>query len=535
MLNWFKKEKQKLHRDYIGEEFNMERLDDHFKELEHEIDITGYTNFWEEMQAQHMLMRADLEPYLQQPFPQLLWLAVSHIGDYPEGFMKDKIYRSMFTREIQSFLDDNYRGDKTENYDDNGYAARFVFNDMRDDLYHIISRHEMRDLNKTLDELAEQTKGAKASAKEVTAVYPTETMSDEDKKKVMEEWKKEPLKLTPVSTPKVELAGGEAIRIINDLYNTAVTLGVPDIEDLCVKDFLLLLESGENTILTEAVHQMKYPEPSEEERVQLKSLKSVPVDIIKNPLSPIVADTIVGTMNPLPVPGLKENTPGWDMKFNDIGEKVETKASGAKQNYVEEAFELVPYPVISAIASTMKEGLEKYGYQNYYGIPMEEHMGRAIRHMFKHLSGDTSENHLGHAITRLGFAIEMKDIAEKNGGYELFAHLKKSDKDSDGEQLTVHFPLELSREQKASVDKLSSEIHKLAGCRSVGGKLISIDYKLLMADNGEILQTTRQIRESDGSEYPTHVEDDDSQPTAWDLNNPDEMQKMRNQSVGEIQ
>lgn len=531
MLNWFKKEKQKLHRDYIGEEFNMERLDDHFRELEREIDFTGYTNFWEEMQAQHMLMRADLEPYLQQPFPQLLWLAVSHIGDYPEGFMKDKIYRSMFTREIHSFLDNNYRGDKTENYDDNGYAARFVFNDMRDDLYHIISRHEMRDLNKTLDKLAEQTKGAKASAKDVTAVHATETLSDEDKKKVMEEWKKEPLKLTPV--PKVELAGEEAIKIITDLYNTAVTLGVPDIEDLCVKDFLLLLESGENTVLTEAVHQMKYPEPSEDEKMlPWGSSKLVHADIFKEPLQHNPATTIAGTMEPLPVPGLKENTPDW--KINEGEEQVETKASGAKQNYVEEAFELVPYPVIGAIASTMKEGLEKYGYQNYYGIPMEEHIGRAIRHMFKHLSGDTSENHLAHAITRLGFAIEMKDIAEKNGGYELFAHLKKADKDSDTDQLTVHFPLELSREQKASVDKLSSEIHKLAGCRSVGGKLISIDYKLLMADNGEILQTTRQIRESDGSEYQEYVEDNDSEPTVWDLNNPDDMRKLRDQSISKM-
>ncbi len=527
MLNWFKKEKQKLHRDYIGEEFNMERLDDHFKELEHEIDFTGYTNFWEEMQAQHMLMRADLEPYLQQPFPQLLWLAVSHIGDYPEGFMKDKIYRSMFTREIQSFLDDNYRGDKTENYDDNGYAARFVFNDMRDDLYHIISRHEMRDLNKTLDELAEQTKGAKASAKDVTTVYATETMSDEDKKKVMEEWKKEPLKLTPV--PKVELAGEAAISLMSDLYNTAVRMCIPDIEKLCVKDFLLLLDT--QTELMEAVHQMKYPEPSEEERVQLKSLKSVPVDIIKNPLSPIVADTIVGTMNPLPVPGLKENTTGWDMKFNDIGEKVETKASGAKQNYVEEAFELVPYPVISAIASTMKEGLEKYGYQNYYGIPMEEHMGRAIRHMFKHLSGDTSENHLGHAITRLGFAIEMKDIAEKNGGYELFAHLKGKGTLNVLSELDLNFD-DVTPAQKATFETLKKDLEELAKpFVPQAGQVTNVNLKVFIESDGN-LRVEKEFEKAD--EHKVTQELMKKHPS-YDLNNPDDMQKMRNQTVGEIQ
>lgn len=106
------------------------------------------------------------------------------------------------------------------------------------------------------------------------------------------------------------------------------------------------------------------------------------------------------------------------------GEVKEMKASGAVQNYVEEAFELVPYPTISAIASTMKEGMEKYGYRNYMGIPKEEHVGRAIRHMYKYLSGDTSEEHLAHAITRLGFAVEMKHLEEEAGNHTLFPHLK---------------------------------------------------------------------------------------------------------------
>lgn len=110
---------------------------------------------------------------------------------------------------------------------------------------------------------------------------------------------------------------------------------------------------------------------------------------------------------------------------NDLdGEVKEMKESGAVQNYVEEAFELVPYPTISAIASTMKEGMEKYGYRNYMGIPKEEHVGRAIRHMYKYLSGDTSEEHLAHAITRLGFAVEMKHLEEEAGNHTLFPHLK---------------------------------------------------------------------------------------------------------------
>jgi len=105
-------------------------------------------------------------------------------------------------------------------------------------------------------------------------------------------------------------------------------------------------------------------------------------------------------------------------------ETKEMKSSGAIQNYVEESFEIIPRPTISAIARTMKEGLEKYGYRNYMGIPKEEHIGRAIRHMYAYLDGDTTEEHLAHAITRLGFAVEMKHIEEQEGRHELFPHLK---------------------------------------------------------------------------------------------------------------
>ncbi len=219
------------------------------------------------------------------------------------------------------------------------------------------------------------------------------------------------------------------------------------------------------------------------------------------------------------------------MKFNDIGEKVETKASGAKQNYVEEAFELVPYPVISAIASTMKEGLEKYGYQNYYGIPMEEHMGRAIRHMFKHLSGDTSENHLGHAITRLGFAIEMKDIAEKNGGYELFAHLKGKGTLNVLSELDLNFD-DVTPAQKATFETLKKDLEELAKpFVPQAGQVTNVNLKVFIESDGN-LRVEKEFEKAD--EHKVTQELMKKHPS-YDLNNPDDMQKMRNQTVGEIQ
>lgn len=93
-------------------------------------------------------------------------------------------------------------------------------------------------------------------------------------------------------------------------------------------------------------------------------------------------------------------------------EELEIKENGATQTKVAEGYEYIPVPALEALARTMKYGGEKYGRKNHLKISCEENLGRAVRHVYKYLDGDTTEEHLDHAISRMAMAIDSKVHAE---------------------------------------------------------------------------------------------------------------------------
>lgn len=52
---------------------------------------------------------------------------------------------------------------------------------------------------------------------------------------------------------------------------------------------------------------------------------------------------------------------------------------------------------------------EEKGYadDNYKKIPLEDHLGRALTHIWAYLSGDRSNDHLSHAACRTLMALEL--------------------------------------------------------------------------------------------------------------------------------
>jgi hypothetical protein len=65
----------------------------------------------------------------------------------------------------------------------------------------------------------------------------------------------------------------------------------------------------------------------------------------------------------------------------------------------------------------MSEGAAKYGEHNWQkGFPVADILNHALAHVFKYLSGDRAEDHLGHAAANLLMAIHTEESNGKDRG-----------------------------------------------------------------------------------------------------------------------
>jgi hypothetical protein len=97
---------------------------------------------------------------------------------------------------------------------------------------------------------------------------------------------------------------------------------------------------------------------------------------------------------------------GLDSKFGNA-----QRDPNYPQSHVESRFDLVDPEAMLRLAHVLWYGAERYGVNNWRKIPQEQHIGRVIYHLVKHLEGDRTEDHLGHAFTRAMFAIGT-DVTE---------------------------------------------------------------------------------------------------------------------------
>lgn len=69
---------------------------------------------------------------------------------------------------------------------------------------------------------------------------------------------------------------------------------------------------------------------------------------------------------------------------------------------------LIPPEAVRACGRAFVEGAKKYGRDNWLkGFPQMGIINHALQHIFSYLDGDTSEEHLGHAMWNIGVAIHQ--------------------------------------------------------------------------------------------------------------------------------
>lgn len=74
--------------------------------------------------------------------------------------------------------------------------------------------------------------------------------------------------------------------------------------------------------------------------------------------------------------------------------------------------DLIPPEAIFSLGRILQTGAEKYGEDNWKEIPSRNHINKALIHLYAYLAGDTQDEHLDHAFTRIAMAIATKEEQE---------------------------------------------------------------------------------------------------------------------------
>lgn len=87
---------------------------------------------------------------------------------------------------------------------------------------------------------------------------------------------------------------------------------------------------------------------------------------------------------------------------------TETNEHGASQSTALYAFTSLDPHALFRVAGTAAAGDQKYGVDNWRGISERDHVNHALTHIYAHLAGDQTDDHLAHAACRMLMALAVQ-------------------------------------------------------------------------------------------------------------------------------
>jgi len=91
-------------------------------------------------------------------------------------------------------------------------------------------------------------------------------------------------------------------------------------------------------------------------------------------------------------------------------------SNGAANPVIDTRMDKLPWMAVLKVGRTLKEGMkyERDIKDNWKLVPANEHLNHALRHIANYQSGDRTEDHVGHAATRILMWAELECQVETN-------------------------------------------------------------------------------------------------------------------------
>ena len=102
-----------------------------------------------------------------------------------------------------------------------------------------------------------------------------------------------------------------------------------------------------------------------------------------------------------------------------VRENVDRFENGSIDPKIDTAMDLIPPRALLAAGKTLFDGLkyEADKKDNWHGIPGGRHLNHALRHIAMYQAGDRDEDHLGHALVRLMFWVDLEIQVDPDAGH----------------------------------------------------------------------------------------------------------------------